>query len=218
VAVRDQFSDDELAAIRRATQAAEAQTGGELVCVIIEQCDTYQAALWQMTALGALAGTLAAGLWHSFLGLWGTYSILLILLPPLLGGTVGLLLVTTLSTLRRALISPAVLDRRVDRRAAVAFLDEGIFDTRDRTGVLLFIALFEHRIRILRDRGVEDRVPPAAWDEIAEDLSLGLRRGRKGASVVAAVEACGDLLVRHGVERRPDDTNELTDEPRLLDE
>jgi len=218
VAARDRFSDDELAAIRRATHAAEAQTGGELVCVIIEQCDTYQAALWQVTALGALTGTLAAGLWHTLLGLWGTYSTLWILLPPMLGATVGLLLVTTLPTLRRALISPAVLDRRVDRRAAVAFLDEEIFDTRDRTGVLLFVALFEHRIRILRDSGVEERVPPEAWDEITEDLALGLRAGRKGASVVAAVEACGHLLVTHGVERRPDDTNELSDEPRLLDE
>ena len=32
------------------------------------------------------------------------------------------------------------MDRRVDRRAAVAFLAEEIFDTRDRTGVLIFVS------------------------------------------------------------------------------
>lgn len=218
MAVRDQFSDDELTAIRRATEAAEAQTGGELVCVIVDQCDSYQGSLWQATALGAVAGTLATGLAHTFLDLWGISSLLWILLPPLLGASAAALLATSSSTLRRALTPPAVLDRRVDRRAAVAFVDEEIFDTRDRTGVLLFVALFEHRIRILRDRGVEGRVPAAAWDEIAANLALDLRAGRRGPAVVEAIEACGDLLAVHGVERRPDDVNELGDEPRLLDD
>lgn len=218
MAVRDQFSDDELAAIHHATRAAETQTGGELVCVLIDQCDTYQSAVWQATALGAFAGALAAGLAHTFLGFWGTFFVLWILLPPLLGATVGLLLVTTLESLRRALIPPAVLDRRVDHRAAVAFLDEEIFDTRERTGILVFVALFEHRVRILRDRGIEERVPPEAWNEIAEKLAFGLRAESKGPPVVAAIQACGDLLAAHGVERRADDVNELGDEPRLLDE
>lgn len=218
MAVRDHFSDDELAAIRRATRAAEALTSGELVCVIIEQCDTYHAVVWEAAALGALAGSLAAGLWHTLIGLWGNSSVLWILLPPMIGAAVGLLLVTTLATLRRALISPVVLDRRVDRRAAVAFLDEEMFNTRDRTGVLIFVALFEHRIRILRDQGVEERVPPGAWTEIADNLALGLREGRQGTAVVAAVEACGHLLATHGIDRRSDDSNELSDEPRLLDE
>jgi putative membrane protein len=116
------------------------------------------------------------------------------------------------------LVPSDVLDRRVDRRAAAAFLSEEVFDTRDRTGVLLFIALFEHRIRVLTDRGVGQRIADEGWQPIVDRLTEGLRQPRPGPAIVEAIGAAGDLLAAAGVGRRTDDSNELDDSPRLLDE
>lgn len=218
MALRDRFSDQELAAVRDATRAAEALTGGELVCVIVDRCDAYEAAAWRAGLWGAIAGSLVSGLGNSLTEIWGPPWLPVIVLPPLLGAAAGWLLVTVWPTLRRLSVPAQVLDRRVDRRAAQAFLEEEIFATRDRTGLLLFVALFEHRIRILPDRGVADRVPATAWDQVARALAEGLRTRDRGQALVDAVTTCGRLLVEHGVARRLDDEDELDDRPRLYDD
>jgi putative membrane protein len=216
--VRSQFTDQELEAIRSATREAETKTGGELVCVIVNRCDSYLAPIWQAAALGSVGGAAAAGIAYASLDSWVLNPFLWILMPALIGAALGLLTLWLVPPARRWLTPAPVLARRVDRRAAVAFLDEEIFNTRDRTGVLLFVALFEHQIRILPDRGIERSVPEESWQRIASRLTRALRGGRRGEAIVEAIHRCGDLLVDHGVDRRQDDENELADEPRLLNE
>ena len=208
---------DDLATIRRETQAAEARTGGELVCVLVRRCDAYEGVPWKGAALGAIAGVLGATLWEALAAGWGPPSYYFYALTTLLGAALGLLGVATLPTVARLLIPPEVLDRRVDRRAAVAFLEEEIFDTRDRTGVLLFVAFFEHRVRILADTGINDRVDPEIWSSIAGELTRGLRAGRARDALLEAIQACGEAL-EQSVARRRDDRNELSDEPRVHDD
>ena len=38
--------------------------------------------------------------------------------------------------------------------AMAAFVEEEVFSTRDRTGILLFLSLFEHRVVVLGDSGI----------------------------------------------------------------
>ena len=218
MSVCDQFTEEELAAIRAATESAEQSTGGELVCVIVNRCDAYLASLWQGAALGSVAAATLVGVLALAADIWLTSPFLWIVLPTLTGAALGASLILAAPPLRRWLVPGEVLDRRVDRRAATAFLEEEIYDTRDRTGVLLFVALFEHQIRVLTDWGVEQRVPEESWQPIIDRLGFDLRRQRPGAAIVQAVEACGALLVEHGVGRRSDDRNELADRPRLRDE
>ena len=45
-----------------------------------------------------------------------------------------------------------------------------------------------------------------------------MRSRRASSALIEAVEACGKLLVDHGIERAEDDVNELADGPRLSDE
>lgn len=218
MSIRSQFTAQELETIREATREAERQTGGELVCVIVQRSDIYEASIWKAAAFGALGGTVLAGLWITFGDVWIGSILPWVLMPSVLGAAVGTLLIWAVPALRRALVPPALMDLRVDRRAAVAFLNEETFDTRDRTGVLIFISLFEHGIRILCDKGVEEQVPEETWDPIIDELARGLRHRRKEPAITAAVGACGHVLVQHGVERRFDDENELDDKPRLHDD
>ena len=107
--------------------------------------------------------------------------------------------------------------RRVHRRAALAFLDEEVFDTRDRTGILIFVSLFEHRIEVLGDTGINAKVQPEEWVEVVDLIREGILARDLAGGLVSGIERCGDLLNRRGVAVRPDDTDELHDGVRVSD-
>lgn len=215
--VRDLFSERDLETVTAAVGAAEERTGGELACVVVGRCDDYDGALWRGATLGALAGAVAAVLWRTWVESWGGQALWLGL-PPLAGAAAGYLLVAASDPLRRLLAGAEALAGHVKRRAAAAFLEQEVFATRDRTGVLLFLAIFERRVEVVCDSGIRARVPEEDWGRIAGELAAGIRRGEPTAALLAAVEACGRLLEEHGVARRSDDRDELANAPRLYDE
>ncbi len=148
-------------------------------------------------------------------GLWGLPFDLFIAVPPALGAGLGYLLVALSPALRRALTPAELLAARVAQRAAVAFLEEEVFATRERTGILIFVAIFERRVVVLGDAGINARVAQHEWDAIVAEIVAGIKKGTPGAAMVNAIRACGALLARPGIERRADDTDELSDHVRL---
>ena len=114
-------------------------------------------------------------------------------------------------------LEDATLDRRTRRRAAVAFLEEDVFKTRDRTGVLIFLSLFERRVVVMGDEGINRAVETADWQAIVDRLVGGIHEGRPGDALVEAIGECGKLLESKEVAIRPDDTDELSDELRRHD-
>lgn len=217
MSVRDLFGAHELEAIRDATSRAESKTAGELVTYVVGRCDDYLQARLFGAWLGALAAALAAAVLFEFRGPWGPGLSLWIGLPPMIGGVVGYLAVMVLPSIERALIPDTMLEKQVANRAAAAFLEEEVFATRDRTGILIFLAQFEHRVVVLRDAGINAKVAPAQWDAIAADIAQGIRDGHPARALLGALDTCGALLEEHGVERRADDRNELGDHVRMRD-
>lgn len=208
------FSPEELREIERRVAEAEATTAGEIVPYAVDASDPYPEAAWAAAALGALLGPALALAAHAGLGLWGGDLVVWVALPPVVGAAVGWLCGRFVPPLRRALVPAAVLDRRCELRAAAAFVDEEVFATRERTGVLLFVSLFEHRVLVLADSGIHARVDEAEWKAITRDVAAGIRAGEAGRALARAVTRCGELLAGQGVERPADDTDELADRVR----
>lgn len=207
------FSPADLEAIRTAVQEAEARTSGEIVPYVVERSDEYPTAAWKGAALGALLGPMVALALHRWTDLWGWPLGIWIALPAPLGGAVGYLL-ALLGPVRRWMAGEPTLDTRARLRAAAAFLEAEVFRTGERTGILLFVSLFERRVVLLADSGIHQKVEETAWEEITRRLARGIREGRPGTAMVEAIQACGELLERHGVERQADDQDELTNELR----
>lgn len=211
------FSPSEQAAIGAAAAAAEARTGGEIVAYVVGRCDAYTGARFRAAAGAAVLAAMAAGLAHQAGEYWGGAGLLWISLPVAAAATVAYALTALVPTLQRWLTSDATLERRVAQRAAEAFLEAEVFATRDRTGVLLFLALLEHRVLVLADSGIKAQVPAQEWRSIADDLAAGVRAGRPAAALIEAIGHCGRLLEERGIARRDDDRDELPDAPRLSD-
>ena len=117
--------------------------------------------------------------------------------------------------MRRLVLSGEEMDREVRQRAVEAFVEHEVFATRERTGVLIFLSLFERRVVVLGDSGINARVKPGEWDGIVAGIVAGIKRGQPGQALVEAIGRCGELLQREGVERRADDANELPDRLHL---
>lgn len=208
------FGEAARAQIREAVQRAEGKTSGEIVPYVVVASDTYAAAHWLSSLLGALLAPLVAVFVHYKLDLWGLPFAIWVMTPVLVGAAVGYLAAAVIPAWRRVLIGDSTLERRTERRAAVAFLDEEVFKTRDRTGVLIFLSLFEHRVVVLGDEGINRAVDPSEWRAIVDGIVAGVRGGQPAAALVAAIDECGALLERNRLAVRPDDTDELSDELR----
>ncbi|MCP3958962.1 MAG: hypothetical protein GY719_14015 [bacterium] len=215
IGIRRRFDDAELERIRQAAQRAEKRTSGEVVAYLVSRVDDSDDAAWKGAALGALAAAAVFGLVHWLGGFWGGPAVLWLTLPTFSGAAAGYLLTAWSPALERWLIPTASLERRVRLRAEAAFLDEEVFRTRDRTGILIFIALFEHRALILADSGIHEKVAEGQWQRLVVSLTSGIRADRTVEALEETILACGRLLEEHGVSRRDDDRNELADEPRL---
>jgi putative membrane protein len=214
VRFRTLFSEADLEAIRTATAVGESRTAGEIVPYIVERVVDGDAARWRGATLGALGVALAAGFANTFGDFWGGFGVWWITLPTVVGAGVGYL-VAGFDVVGRRLIPEDHIDRSVHLRAEAAFLEEEVFATRDRTGILVFLALFEHRAVILADEGIHRAVPKGEWQHVVDDLIVGIKAKRAATALVEAISRCGGLLEQYEVERRPDDEDELPDAPRI---
>ena len=210
------FSAAELEAVRAAVAEAESRTSGEIVPYVVEASDAYTSALWKAAALGALAGPLLVQVLYRTTDLWGWNMMFWPAVPAAAGGAAGWLL-ALIPTLRRWLAGSDLLDQRTRQRARSAFLEQEVFRTRDRTGILLFLSLFERRVVVMGDAGINQKVEPGRWEGIVGTVIGGIRAGKPGAALATAIRECGELLERHGVARSADDANELPDDLRRGD-
>lgn len=213
-----QFSEADLNRIRAAVAEAEKRTSGEIVPYIVPQSDHYDVATWRGATMLMMAVLFIVLLLFEFYQGWsfgwlytGRGTVLLVLFT----WTLGALLAARIPAIKRMLVGEGLMAQTVHRRAMQAFVQEEVFSTRDRTGILLFISLFEHRIEVLGDVGINRHVTADEWVEVVATLRENIRAGHVTDGIVKAIEMCGALLERRGVEIRDDDENELSDDLRM---
>ncbi len=95
-------------------------------------------------------------------------------------------------------------------RAALVFERLGMHRTAARHGVLIYVSVEDHKLAVLGDRGIHERVGQAYWDGLVAAVLVHFRDGRFRDGLAHAVGEVGAVLGRH-FPRRPDDVNELPD-------
>ena len=95
-------------------------------------------------------------------------------------------------------------------RAAEVFATLGMQTTAERNGVLIYLAIDDHKLAIVGDAGVHARVGQEYWQRVRDAMVERLRAGQARDAVLHAVTEVG-LVLRRLFPRRPDDQNELSD-------
>ncbi len=87
----------------------------------------------------------------------------------------------------------------------------GMHNTKEGTGVLLFILFSERQLQILADKGIYARLPQEGWDRLAVEIASHFRSGKFADGICHGLRECGALLARE-FPHRPDDVDELPDD------
>lgn len=195
---------EERQTIEKAVREAEATTSGEIVVMAVAKSSNYPSAIMAtsgaVSLVLAIAGTISLGsenMWL-FLTLFALFFI------------ASNEAVKRIPMLKRPFVSRAEIAEEVEEAAIHAFYHRKVHETRDRTGILIYISLFEHSVRVLADTGIDAKVGKQVWQSVVDTITKGICDGRQGEAIREAVEICGQLLSRH-FPRKADDTNELSD-------
>jgi putative membrane protein len=203
--------------IEGAITAAEAQTAAEVVPYVVAESDDYDEADLRAALSGGLVPALFLLAIRNLTDLWIPLHALEVTMLVLAGMALGWAACAFLPPVKRFFAGKRLMARRVAQRAAEAFITEEVFATRDRTGILLFISILERQVLVVGDSGINARVAREDWERVVGLVTDGLRSGKPADGLIAALTQCGELLRTHGITRRPDDTNELSDRLRTGD-
>lgn len=82
-------------------------------------------------------------------------------------------------------------------RAMALFGDYGVWDTKDNTGVLIYVNVCERTLEIVADCGIDAKLPVGAWHELCQTAIEDFKVGQMQSGLCWLVEAVGELLRKH---------------------
>jgi putative membrane protein len=213
--IQERFSTQDLERIKTAVREAESTISGEIVPVFVEKSGVYHVATYRAGLICAAFVFLLIIIFDRYLPALAVYDPMLIFIIVLSGGLLGGLLTHYVSPIKKLVVSQSHLDEATRRRAESIFLEEEVFNTRQRTGILIFISFFEHEVIIMSDKGISKLVDQKEWDTLVQSIITQIKKGNLTEGIVHAIKRCGDILLEQGFEITPDDVNELKDDLRL---
>jgi putative membrane protein len=194
--------------IRSAVENAERKTSGEIVPMVVSSSyhypmsDVLGATAFAFPLSVLLTLVICSRLWIENQGMWvfiGLFALLFVACH---------VLIRKIPPLKRLFISRREIDEEVEEAAVTAFFREGLYKTRDETGVLVFISVFERKVWVLADRGIHTHMGQEAWVGIVDHITRGIREKRQAEAICEAVGRIGDMLATY-FPIKDDDTNEL---------
>lgn len=199
------FSAAENAEITRTIQEVELQTSGEVAVMVVGQSDSYPESrilagviIGCFLALGVTDLLLDDSLW-GFLPLAATFSLFIARLTDYL------------PLVKRFFVPGVRLEEMVREQAVQGFFQQGLYKTREATGVLFFISLFERRVWVLADQGINEKISQESLQTYAADIAKGIKEGRAAEALCQEIRRAGTVLAEH-FPVRDDDINELPDQ------
>lgn len=96
-------------------------------------------------------------------------------------------------------------------RAAWIFGKLGMHKTKERNGVLFYLAVKDRKFAVIGDAGINAKVPEGFWDDVKELLRKNFTEGRFTEGLSEGIILAGKHLKEHFPHQK-DDVNELSDE------
>jgi putative membrane protein len=188
-------------AIEDGVEAIEAVSAAEVVIAIRPRARhslIQHAVVGIIAAIGMLAFTLYSpivfALWH-------------ILVLPIFAGLLGALLVEAIPPLYRFVEPPWLRYEHVREAAYAAFVERGVHATRDRTGILIYVAVRERMVEIVGDLAITQKLGIEVLAAMAGTLEAHVARGSASFGAALAEQA---PAFAQALPRRIDDVDELS--------
>jgi putative membrane protein len=177
-------------AVRQAVAEAERKTVGEILPVVVERSDPHPGADWLAALSFLIVGSSALLAWMPW------QHPVAVLATQVVFGAVGFGLARALPDLKRLFVFENRATAVAEEQAFQEFYANGLHRTEAATGVLLFVSLFERRVVILADEGIDREVDASFWADTDDAVLEGIRRGSLREGLLEGIRRAGDLLSR----------------------
>ncbi len=186
--------------IQKAVAKAELQTAGEIVPVIVRSSSTVG-----HVPLILFLGVMALGWIIVLSGIVFWQGMLVVFLAAVLTAILG----SRCNYLQRVLVPLPDRQRQVFERAQLEFYQSNITQTRDGTGILLFISLLERQVVVLADDAIDRKIQGSdVWCGVMNDILSGIKDRDMVRGLTKGIHKCGEILGEY-FPIKPDDVNEL---------
>ncbi|NMM50012.1 TPM domain-containing protein [Marinigracilibium pacificum] len=208
------FNKQEEENILQAIRKLEKNTSGEFVPYISKISDDYDEGTWFFASIVSLfifaSLAIASYLWlipnQITFFVVGLYSLILL--------SICILACKFSDKFRLLFVSAEKKHERVMSAAETAFLEEEVFNTNHRTGILLYISIAEKEVVIMGDSGINSQVKFEDWKAIVDIVITGIKEKKIAESMVKAIESSEKLLLEHRFPASESPENELSDRIR----
>lgn len=105
--------------------------------------------------------------------------------------------------------------QRVRERAEEMLAHLRVWDTAERSGVLVYVNLAERRVELVADSGVAAVVDAARWQALCDTAAAAMSQGEPLAALQTLLQAIGAELRSHFARAQDSHGNELPDHVEL---
>ena len=188
----------------------EKRTKTQIVLAVIKRSDTYAELPWKAFALGAsIAGLLVFILNLQFYDWYPQVTVLTGVAGTLAGGAAFALLAILVPGFAKRFLSDDRAEVEVRQYAQSLFLDRELFATSSRTGILLLVSLFERKVVILPDKGLDNQLTGEAMQRVISSMIPFLKQSEVYRAFESGLEQLTRVL---GTIEQGTGENELPDE------
>ena len=99
----------------------------------------------------------------------------------------------------------------VEERSLFVFDKLKLNETKLRNGVLIYLAVRDHKFAILGDEGINNVVEDGFWNDVKDLMQAHFKEGRFADGLEAGIQRCGEKL-KAFFPYQSDDVNEIPDE------
>jgi len=99
----------------------------------------------------------------------------------------------------------------VERRSLMVFKHLKMNKTKQRNGVLIYLAVKDHKFAILGDEGINKVVGNDFWNDVKDLMMSHFKEGRFAEGLEQGIQRCGEKLKAY-FPHQNDNTNEIPDE------
>lgn len=189
--IEKHLTSDEINRISDLVSAAEKDTDGEIVPIIVRRSSSVGHVKWLLTLLMTLIFLIFENLYIQ--KFWNQYDFILQPLAFLLFYLLSHYL-QNISWLQRVLTPNEDEIIQVYARAELEFYRKQMKNTARRTGILIFVSVMERRVVVLADEGISAHYSSETWDEIVHLLTAEFRNGNICLGFEKAIKRCGEIL------------------------
>jgi putative membrane protein len=188
----------------------EKNTSGELVVYIAKNSDDYRMSSWKAAMIVSFLVVVTLFIPDM---IWSSYSIPGIIKLPIIFSTslAAFGLAYFFDFIRLYLTPKDIIEERLFTKAHDVFLQQEVFATKHRIGILFYISHLEKQVTVLSDSGIYSRVEPESWDEIISTIIGGIKNNTSYEGIYEAINTCEYLLKENHFYPEKGQENELKD-------